>query len=182
MTASKSMIDKNQHHKQALTLHHEIFILDANLRILLPNNEQRIIAIMIRELLMILKMEKLASLQFFQATDMQAPGFSFIQPITTSHISGHYFEKPGRFPHIHFDIYSCKRFSWKKIIPLLNNYLSFEKWSANYIARSINFKRKYYEIRGKGQEILDVRCLSREALCLPGQQTSAVITPLPSTI
>ncbi|MDO8648706.1 MAG: S-adenosylmethionine decarboxylase [Candidatus Peregrinibacteria bacterium] len=153
----------NQNHSDEVVLHHELFVLDANLRELLPDDGPMTIKKMVTELLEILKMERLGPLELYQATDVRAPGFSFIQPITTSHISGHYFEKPGKHPHLHFDIYSCKIFSWRDVIPLLDRYLCLHTWSANCITRSTDTDRSYCELRGEGREILEEVCLAKTA-------------------
>lgn len=157
------MSHDNQHHPGNLVLHHGLFILDANLSRALSDDGPKVIKIMVKDILSFLKMKKLGPLQLYQATDLRAPGFSFIQPITTSHFSGHYFEKPGRYPHFHFDVYSCKIFSWRELIPLLDRYLSLRDWSANCIIRSTDTDRSCCEMHGKGQKILEEVCLSKKA-------------------
>ncbi len=145
----------------ALELHHNLFVLDANLVRPLSNlTGSRMSAQIVGQLLMALNMQRLCTFRFYKATDLRAPGFSFFQPITTSHISGHYFKIRGEDPHIHLDIYSCKPFDWKLIMPLLNTHLNFREWSANYICRSVSGIRNYCEIRGKNKNILSEICLA----------------------
>ena len=155
------MSHDNQNTSDELVLHHELFVLDANLLELLGNDGPELIKKMVFDLLKMLGMEKLGSLEIYPAADLRAPGFSFIQPITTSHISGHYFEKPGKHPHLHFDIYSCKIFLWRDVIPLLDGYLHFGNWSANCITRATDTERSCCEVRGKGMAILEETCLSK---------------------
>lgn len=122
---------------KALALRHEMLILDANLVYRLdPKKYVKTTTNVVNALLRALKMSTLGDLQIFKAVDLNAPGWSFIQPITTSHISGHYFERPGKFPHLHLDIYSCKRFNCTKVIRILNDHLHLAKWSANFVIRN----------------------------------------------
>ena len=107
-------------------------------------------------LLTALRMEELGPLQMYPATDLRAPGWSFLQPITTSHISGHYFEKPGKFPHIRMDVYSCAAINWRKIIDVANQYLDMGMWRATFIDRQIDeAQRSAMHISGEGNMILD---------------------------
>lgn len=138
-----------------LALKHEIFIIDTNL--LKPLNEstyQQDAKSLIDDLLQTLEMEPLGPLQVLMALDQRAPGWSFIQPITTSHISGHYFEKPGRFPHLHLDIYSCCSFQWQLVINILDRHLGLKDWSANLILRHTKLEqRKIISLAGRGNII-----------------------------
>ena len=145
-----------------MALKHQIFILDANLlghlneKIYLESTQY-----LMNDLLRALKMEELGPLQTFMASDERAPGWSFIQPITTSHISGHYFEKPGRFPHIHIDIYSCFPFKWQLVIDILDRHLKLKDWSANFISRHAQLgQRKIIGLAGSGPIIKEKKeCL-----------------------
>ena len=63
---------------------HEIFILDAHLASpLVTQNRIEITNNFINEFLQILGLEPLGDLGVFDAADLRAPGWSFIQPITT---------------------------------------------------------------------------------------------------
>lgn len=155
-----------------LILQHELFVLDANLVESLPPEGPEIMHALVKSLLTTLGMEKLGSFETYPATDLRAPGFSFIQPITTSHISGHYFEKPGEFPHFHMDIYSCKTFPWIEIIPLLDRSLRLSDWSGNCIVRSVTGERSYCEIRGKGTAVFEEICLNKQALLVAPKSKS----------
>lgn len=146
---------------EKIHLSHEIFILDTNLQKLIPSDSKEMIHDFIESLLSNLKMEKLGPLEWYPATDLRAPGFSFIQPITTSHISGHYFDKPGKFPHLHLDIYSCKAFEWKEVIAIVDTFFSMRDWKANCIFRSIEQERSYKEMRGLGKDVLEAFNLTK---------------------
>lgn len=135
---------------------HEIFILDAHLKNALDSTDPApLVRQLVDALLTTLRMEELGKLQIYPATDQRAPGWSFIQPITTSHISGHYFEKPERRPNIHMDIYSCCSVNWMKSIDIINEYLHLADWRATFIDRQIEpgAPRHMLEIAGEGGRI-----------------------------
>ncbi|MBT3293516.1 hypothetical protein HN512_03410 [Candidatus Peregrinibacteria bacterium] len=138
------------------SLLHEIFILDAHLEETLDETQHESITNkLVNSLLSALDMVKLGDLQIHHAVDLRAPGWSFIQPITTSHISGHYFEKPGRLPHIRMDMYSCRAVDWKRMIEVVNENLYLADWRATFIRREIerDGSRDMIDIYGKGAEI-----------------------------
>ena len=137
------------------TLKHEIFILDAHLKeILDPNQKISLATDLVGDLLAKLKMFPLGDLQIFDATDLRAPGWSFLQGITTSHVSGHYFDKPGKHPHIRLDTYSCCTVDWQEIVNIVDKHLNLADWSATFIDRQIDQPRAYLEVKGFGRNIL----------------------------
>ncbi len=146
------MIDTTTTTHQSLS--HEHFILDAELEDHLDFQQRApITEALARDLLAGLQMEELGPLQIYDATDDLFPGWSFIQPITTSHISGHYFEEKSGTSHIHMDIYSCAHFDWKAVVAILQKHLPFSRWSANFIVRTIGvMSREVVEIHGRGLE------------------------------
>lgn len=148
-------------------LRHEIFVLDAHLEESLDESRYEEITVsLINKLLKTLGMERLGELQIYPAVDMRAPGWSFIQPITTSHISGHYFEKPGRLPHIRMDIYSCEAVNWRDVIATLHGELMLADWRATFLQRSIEpgESRPAIDIAGRGAEVLTETSLLPERL------------------
>jgi len=134
---------------------HNHFILDADLKNLLDiTNKNNLTELLVNSLMDMLGMEPLGKLEIYDATDLNYPGWSFIQPITTSHISGHYFEEKHKFSHIHLDIYSCKTFDWKSAVKVIDNHLNLSDWSCNYIKREMNLKdRVVLQINGNGNKI-----------------------------
>lgn len=62
-------------------------------------------------------MKPLGGLCYAEALDEGNPGQSFVQMITTSHCSLHYFSESNE---IYFDLYSCKKFNPDKIVSLVN--------------------------------------------------------------
>ena len=139
------------------TLEHEIIVLDAYLKKALdPSHMEEWTRKFIDSLLATLRMEELGPLQIYPALDLRAPGWSFIQPITTSHIAGHYFEKPGKSPHIRMDIYSCCSINWRKVIQVCNEHMNLGLWRATFIDRQIDERaRATSHISGEGNLILD---------------------------
>jgi hypothetical protein len=124
-------------------LRHEIFIIDAHLEKPLPQDgKEKFIEALTTDVLKTLGMLPLGPLAIFDATDDRAPGWSFIQPITTSHMSGHYFLAPGEHPHIHMDIYSCESVDWRKLVECLSRHLPFLNWSADFIVRDVNPQKR----------------------------------------
>ncbi len=135
---------------------HEIFILDAHLiKPLNVDRQQELTSGFIAEFLQTLGLVPLGELGIFEAVDDRAPGWSFIQPITTSHISGHYFEKPGRQPHIRIDAYSCDTVDWEQLVGVCDRHFNLSDWRANFIEREIEAakSRRILDIAGFGHEV-----------------------------
>lgn len=139
------------------TLQHEIFVLDAYLTKLLDvSKKESITRNLIDDLLETLRMEELGDLQIFDAADQRAPGWSFLVPITTSHISGHYFTKPGKHPHIRMDLYSCAAVNWRKAVNVINKHLELGTWRATFIERHIDESmRTTSQMSGEGSRVFD---------------------------
>lgn len=151
-TVVPCMSDSPQH-SNGLT--HQHFILDAELKTPLDfSKRHEITNALIDDLLKALSMEKLGPLEIYDAVDPMYPGWSFIQPITTSHISGHYFEEKDQPSHIRMDIYSCKEFEYSSALKLISNHLKLSKWAATLVCREINMdKRKVVNFEGYGDSV-----------------------------
>lgn len=148
-------------------LRHEIFVLDSHLEAPLDeSNKDSITNNLINCLLEKLGMDPLAPLAIYPATDLRAPGWSFIQPITTSHISGHYFEKPGRAPNIRIDIYSCEAVDWQLVVSACHEHLSLSDWRATFLEREIEQgkMRRIVDICGEREHILSESVTASETL------------------
>jgi hypothetical protein len=135
---------------------HEIFILDAELQKPLKHKTRKAdTKKLVDEILTALRMEQLGPLSIFDATDKRAPGWSFIQPITTSHVSAHYFEKPGA-PNIRMDFYSCASVNWRKLITIVHKHLGLSHWRGTFIDRNTDAQkgeRMVIDITGKEDNI-----------------------------
>ncbi len=141
-----------------------MLVLDAYLKEPLDQSQhESITRNFIEEMLSALHMLPLGPLGIYPAADLSAPGWSFIQPITTSHIGAHYFEKPGRDPHIRMDVYSCKSVDWHMIIRLANKHFNLKDWRATFIDRQIDENpRTVLEIAGEGDEVLSEHLMGTE--------------------
>ncbi len=133
-------------------LQHQHFILDAFLEA--PLDETRaepLTQAFVADLLRTLGMSKLGSLGVYGAADERAPGWSFIQPITTSHISGHYFVKPGKGPHIRLDVYSCEAFHWLSVVMVAHKHFKLADWAGTFLERELDGgERKAWNLSGTG--------------------------------
>lgn len=155
-----------------LVLAHEILVLDAFLRHPLDCNQRESITNrFMSELLGVLGMEPLGPLAIYPAVDQRAPGWSFIQPITTSHVSAHYFEKPGPRPHIRIDAYSCEAIEWRKLIEVCDKHFVLDRWRATFIDRQIEVtgQRSVLDVSGLGSRIFRACPLDAQASTRGGQ-------------
>ena len=151
---------------EQLQLVHEILILDAFLKKPLDYlRHDSITRAFIAELLDVLGMEELGALGIYPAVDQQAPGWSFIQPITTSHVSAHYFEKPGRLPHIRLDAYSCESVDYAQLVRLCDKHFVLDEWHASFIIRELDnpSARRIIDLSGFGGRVLSEREMTAKA-------------------
>lgn len=111
----------------------------------------------IDELMEVTDMKPLGPLNWSGAVDLDFPGESFIQMITTSHTSLHYFSSTNE---IYFDLYSCKFFDIGKVIGLLHRTFGVVEWHGALYNRAHN-KPPKIEIIGSHKEsfILDQRII-----------------------
>ena len=150
------------------SLLHQIFVLDAYLeRPLDCTAQDTITKKFVDDFLTVLGLEPLGPLGIFPAVDDRAPGWSFIQPITTSHISAHYFEKPGKAPHIRIDAYSCDEVDWQKLVSVCHQHFQLADWRGTFIDREID--------RGLERLIIDVHgvgaCVKKNQVLTSSKQT-----------
>lgn len=161
----------------AFALLHQVFVLDAYLKRRVPAaGADTLVRSLVTDLLKTLHMRELGPLQIYPATDPRAPGWSFLQPITTSHVSGHYFDCEDGSPHIRIDIYSCATVQWRKAISAIHKHLSLGEWRATFIDRQIDdtsAERLVLDIRGNGKTVLDEHKLSVQNISLYGSKRSA---------
>ena len=144
-----------------LQLEHHMVVLDANLRQLLnPAEKRTLTGALVDDLLSTLRMDPLGELEIYEAVDLRAPGWSFVQAITTSHISGHYFEKPGLRPHVHLDIYTCKPLRFQQVLCVVDRHLKLAEWVGTFICRDMDLgQRRVWEMQGYGSRLVRRRLL-----------------------
>jgi hypothetical protein len=158
------MRDADQPGNESIQLEHQILVLDAGIRAPLDFSRYKLITRrFIDELLVVLGMDPLGDLGIYPAIDQRAPGWSFIQPITTSHVSAHYFEKPGRTPHIRLDAYSCETVDWQRLISVCDQHFALGDWRATFIDRQIEatLERTVIDLTGTGAHVTSERTLLR---------------------
>ena len=147
---------------QELELVHEILVLDAYLDAPLDvDAREPITRRFVDEALDLLGLEPLGALGIYLAADARAPGWSFVQPITTSHISAHYFERPGRAPHLRLDAYSCDRIDRVALLRLCHRHFRLTDWRATFIEREIDDRhaRTVTALSGRAARVSDERRL-----------------------
>ena len=93
----------------------------------------------IKDLLRVTDMKPLGPLNWSDAEDLDFPGQSFVQMITTSHTSLHYFSDKQE---IYFDLYSCKVFDTKKVFDLLDRTFNILEWHGTMYFRAKNEEPK----------------------------------------
>lgn len=147
---------------ESFTLEHQILVLDAGLR--KPLDCDHYVSItrrFIEDLLNTIGMDPLGELGIYPAVDQRAPGWSFIQPITTSHVGAHYFEKPGRTPHIRLDAYSCETVDWLNLIRVCDRHFALGDWRATFIDRQIEpqHERAVVDLAGTGSRVISERVM-----------------------
>ena len=79
-------------------------------------------------LLKAINMKPLGPLNWADAEDLDFPGQSFVQMITTSHCSLHLFTHKDGTNEIYFDLYSCKYFDPGKVVGLLDEKFGLLSW------------------------------------------------------
>ena len=85
-------------------------------------------------------MKPLGPINWADAEDLEFPGQSFVQMITTSHCSLHLFTHKDGSNEIYFDLYSCREFDDKKVIGLLDEKFGLQDWHGVLYTRAIGGK------------------------------------------
>ena len=85
------------------------------------------------------------------AEDLDFPGQSFVQMITTSHCSLHFFDHEGEDNEIYFDLYSCKAFDTDKVVQLLDEKFGLRNWHGILYTRATGEEPQLKKIEGKKQ-------------------------------
>jgi hypothetical protein len=91
-------------------------------------------------LLKAINMKPLGPLNWAEAEDLDFPGQSFVQMITTSHCSLHLFTHSDGTNEIYFDLYSCKPFDHAKVIGILDEKFGLREWHGLLYTRASGAK------------------------------------------
>ena len=151
----------------SFALRHQILVLDAYLEHALDVEARRSITErFVDDALGVLGLEPLGPLALYPAVDERAPGWSFVQPITTSHISAHYFERPGKGPHIRVDAYSCDRIDWHALVRVCHRHFALDGWRATFIDREIDGhrSRRITDLSGRGDVVTHRRTVAPDTV------------------
>jgi hypothetical protein len=92
------------------------------------------------KLLKEINMKPLGPLNWSDAEDLDFPGQSFVQMITTSHCSLHLFTHTDGTNEIYFDLYSCKKFDYAKVVDILNQKFGLQEWHGVLYTRATDNK------------------------------------------
>ncbi len=95
------------------------------------------------ELMKVTGMKPLGPLNWSSAVDLDFPGQSFVQMITTSHSSLHFFrddEGEGANNELYFDLYSCKDFDPEELVGLIDKHFGIVEWHGVLYNRAANKK------------------------------------------
>lgn len=95
------------------------------------------------DLMKITNMKPLGPLNWSDAVDLDFPGQSFVQMITTSHSSLHFFrdeEGDGAGNEVYFDLYSCKEFDPEDVVSLIDKHFGIVEWHGILYNRASNKK------------------------------------------
>lgn len=116
--------------------------VDPGFRELPKVDAQRFVGRLMKEV----NMKPLGPLSWATAEDLEFPGQSFVQMITTSHCSLHFFSDENE---IYFDLYSCKSFDEKRVVGLLDEVFGLRDWYGTLNTRATGKKP---EVRLLGNE------------------------------
>jgi S-adenosylmethionine/arginine decarboxylase-like enzyme len=98
-------------------------------------------------------MKPLGPLNWSDAEDLDFPGQSFVQMITTSHCSLHFFSDTNE---IYFDLYSCKPFEAEKVVELLDEVFGLREWHGTLYTRATDQKPQV-RMLGNAREVMVAR-------------------------
>ena len=90
---------------------------------------QRFVDVLMKDI----NMKPLGPLVWSPAEDLEFPGQSFVQMITTSHVSLHFFSDTNE---IYFDLYSCRSFDENKVLKLLEGFFGLQEWHGTFYKRA----------------------------------------------
>ncbi|MGV8085927.1 MAG: S-adenosylmethionine decarboxylase [Candidatus Bilamarchaeum sp.] len=108
----------------------------------------------VNELLRAIHMKPLGPINWSDAEDLDFPGQSFVQMITTSHCSLHYFDNGEGNKEIYFDLYSCKCFDVNKVVSILDKKFGIKSWHGILYTRASDGLPEVKMIGTEAKEVL----------------------------
>lgn len=124
--------------------------IDPSFKALPRDDAKRFVA----RLMKAIDMKPLGELNWADAEDLDFPGQSFVQMITTSHCSLHFFDNGNGDNEIYFDLYSCRSFETDTVIELLNEKFGLREWHGILYTRATGEKPKIRKLDGKKEVLL----------------------------
>jgi len=124
--------------------------VDPHFRELPKEDAQRFVDKLMKEV----NMKPLGQLQWATAEDLEFPGQSFVQMITTSHCSLHFFSETNE---IYFDLYSCRLFDEEKVVKLLDETFGVNEWHGILYTRATGEKPEVKKIGSEAKESLTLK-------------------------
>ncbi len=127
--------------------------IDPNFTALLRDDAERFVG----RLLKAIRMRPLGPLSWADADDLEFPGQSFVQMITTSHCSLHYFAHNNGEKEIYFDLYSCKPFDPEEVVRLLDEKFGLRDWHGTLYTRATDSAPQVRMIGSRAKEVIVAR-------------------------
>jgi hypothetical protein len=127
--------------------------IDPNFKALPKDEAQRFVD----KLLKAINMKPLGPLNWSDAEDLDFPGQSFVQMITTSHCSLHLFTHTDGTNELYFDLYSCKKFDTEKVVDLLDEKFGIVEWHGTLYQRAKSGKPQVKMVGSHMKEVMVAR-------------------------
>jgi S-adenosylmethionine/arginine decarboxylase-like enzyme len=121
--------------------------IDPSFKALPREDAKRFVDMLLKEI----NMKPLGDVNWADAEDLDFPGQSFVQMITTSHCSLHFFDHEGEDNEIYFDLYSCRSFDTDKVVRLLDEKFGLCDWHGIHYTRATGEEPQLKKIEGKKQ-------------------------------
>jgi S-adenosylmethionine/arginine decarboxylase-like enzyme len=126
--------------------------IDPSFKALPREDAKRFVDMLLKEI----NMKPLGDINWADAEDLDFPGQSFVQMITTSHCSLHFFDNGDNDNEIYFDLYSCRSFDADKVVRLLDEKFGLRNWHGILYTRATGEEPQLKKIEGKKQ-IMEIR-------------------------
>jgi len=124
--------------------------IDPTFKDLPKDDAQRFVNRLLREI----HMKPLGPLNWADAEDLDFPGQSFVQMITTSHCSLHLFMHKDGTNEIYFDLYSCKPFDSEKVVALLDEKFGLKEWHGVLYQRASDGRPRLQTIGSSAKQVM----------------------------
>ncbi len=131
--------------------------IDPNFKALPKDEAQRFVD----KLLKAINMKPLGPINWADAEDLDFPGQSFVQMITTSHCSLHLFTHTDGTNEIYFDLYSCKCFDENEVVRLLDEKFGLREWHGVVYTRASDKRPQVRMIGNNAKEVMVAKVRSK---------------------